>query len=60
MKKGDKVRLKSGGPTMTVVEYPYKFIDGTTTEAKAKCEWFDSENKLKNSVFEVDALEIAD
>lgn len=43
---------------MTVIEYPFCFIDGKTTDKKAKCQWFDSEDKLHNADFEVDTLEI--
>lgn len=41
MKVGDVVQLNSGGPMMTVKQYPYvekKF----TYEDRAKCIWFDN------------------
>lgn len=57
MKKGDKVRLKSGGPVMTVKQYPYKLIDGTLVESKALCEWFDNDD-LHNSTFEIEVLDM--
>lgn len=57
MKKGDKVRLKSGGPVMTVKQYPYKIVDGAPVESKAECEWFDKEDQLHHSTFELDVLE---
>ena len=57
MKKGDKVRLTSGGPVMTVKQYPYKIVDGAPVESKAECEWFDKEDQLHHSTFELDVLE---
>lgn len=53
-KKGDVVRLKSGGPKMTVVDIgKYGFGTG---EISAKCQWFAGEN-LKEDVFELEAIE---
>lgn len=37
MKKGDRVRLKSGGPLMTVVIVAGSFLH----EGETNCEWFD-------------------
>lgn len=54
LKVGDVVRLKSGGPEMTVRSYPYPMHDGKD-DSKAACEWFD-EVGLHKSVFKVDEL----
>jgi uncharacterized protein YodC (DUF2158 family) len=47
MKPGDVVRLKSGGPAMTI-----KFVDGN----EAYCEWFEKSD-LKGSRFTLTSLE---
>jgi len=45
---GDTVRLKSGGPKMTVVDYgQYGYSD----EKSYKCKWFDEKNKLVEATF---------
>lgn len=54
---GDVVRLKSGGPEMTVIEYPIKIVDGGVNPKLAKCQWFDNDNKLSVHTFDIDALE---
>lgn len=54
LKVGDVVRLKSGGPEMTVQSYPYPMLDGKD-DSKAECVWFE-EVKLHKSVFKVDEL----
>ena len=56
IKKGDIVRLKSGGPKMTVVgigKYGYY-----TEEIGAKCQWFTGAktDELKEGVFELEAI----
>ena len=43
---GDVVRLKSGGPLMTVVSFGQ--YSGT---AKYKCEWFDAKHALTSGLF---------
>lgn len=51
--RGDIVRLKSGGPEMTVTDIgKYDYID----EDRAKCQWFDG-NNLKEKVFDFYAIE---
>ena len=40
LKVGDVVRLKSGGPEMTVQSYPYPMMDGKD-DSKAECVWFE-------------------
>jgi len=47
---GQIVRLKSGGPKMTV-----KSADGKATWA---CQWFDRNGKLHNDSFQEDMLDI--
>ena len=56
-KIGDVVVLKSGGPEMTVSEYPIKMIDGSDNYARIKCRWFSDNNHLTQSTFHVDELE---
>jgi uncharacterized protein YodC (DUF2158 family) len=46
-KKGDVVRLKSGGPWMTIVS-----VEGNTAE----CQWFDEKQVVKNDEFEFELL----
>jgi len=57
-KPGELVRLKSGGPTMTV-----KWFGGhlTDTDIKACCTWFEMpKNVLKEEVFEPATLELVE
>lgn len=53
--KGDVVRLKSGGPSMTVIDIG----DYSPLDAKdgVKCTWFDDKKKLNTEVFDAAALE---
>lgn len=51
LKAGDTVRLKSGGPLMTV-ESIDEYIDGKT---KAKCTWF-IDSKKNDDLFVLSAL----
>ena len=63
---GDKVRMKSGSPEMTVVrilgngkEDRFVFIDRFGYEAgDAICEWFDG-NRWKQDIFRRTSLEFA-
>ena len=48
--KGDLVRLKSGGPTMTV--------DSFAVTGQYHCQWF-SGSKLQKGLFDADSLAIA-
>ena len=48
--KGDVVRLKSGGPKMTVDE---------VEESQVYCVWFDDKNTRKQDRFEAATLEAA-
>jgi uncharacterized protein YodC (DUF2158 family) len=52
---GDVVRLKSGGPRMTVVNYG-KYGMAATKESY-KCKWFDDKNKLVEDTFTEAELE---
>jgi len=51
LKIGDTVRLKSGGPLMTVT-----YAEGITLE----CTWFDSSEKMQFGKFHTEAVEISD
>lgn len=55
-KVGDVVQLKSGGLKMTVCQYPFKTLDGIEHTDRIVCTWFDNENHLKQSVFDVNEL----
>jgi len=48
---GDVVRLKSGGPKMTVLE-------STDTQDTVDCQWFDRNGKLQQSSFQPQMIEI--
>jgi len=52
-KVGDIVRLKSGGPKMTVTE-----IDDE--EDLFHCRWFADNKQPENGLFEADTLELAE
>ncbi len=63
-KTGDQVRLRSGGPVMTVVEYEVwnDILGGLIGKAKPSqetgmvtCQWF-KEDELKKSNFHQDTL----
>ena len=56
-KIGDVVRLKSGGPDMTVEKYPHETIDGVQCFDKVDCRWFNEETHLKHATFNVEILE---
>lgn len=49
LKAGDTVRLKSGGPAMTVLE----IVENMHTKQPhwAKCQWFDGKGELKEEDF---------
>jgi uncharacterized protein YodC (DUF2158 family) len=53
---GAKVRLKSGGPTMTVVDFG-KY--GYSNKESYKCRWFDQKNSLTEATFTEPELELA-
>ena len=55
IKNGDTVRLKSGGPLMTVAGIG-KYGMGASDE-KAKCTWFDK-NEYREKDFHLHLLEI--
>jgi uncharacterized protein YodC (DUF2158 family) len=51
-KSGDKVRLPSGGPDMTVKVQVSKEFEGEIVV----CQWFDREGQLQNGEFAPDQL----
>jgi uncharacterized protein YodC (DUF2158 family) len=55
IKAGDLVRLKSGGPKMTV----NLVSNAKLGMALVWCEWFNSENESKRGTFALDAVEAA-
>jgi uncharacterized protein YodC (DUF2158 family) len=53
IKAGDTVRLKSGGPRMTVAR-----VEQGKTEARAWCQWFGEGGKKEADYFPVTSLQI--
>ena len=51
-KVGDTVRLKSGGPLMTVREI--------LSSKSLKCQWFDDKSKLQIDIFVPETVEAVD
>lgn len=49
-KIGDVVVLKSGGPKMTVSEYPIKMIDGSEN-------YTNEDHHLRHGMFNIDEIE---
>lgn len=47
--KGDVVRLKSGGPKMTVL---------AVKTAQLACQWFDRNGKMHTSDFDIEMLDL--
>ncbi|MDT0620865.1 YodC family protein [Croceitalea vernalis] len=56
--KGDVVRLKSGGPIMTIEKYKLETGWDYSKESDhvVVCTWFDNDGKLESRPFEQDAL----
>ncbi len=52
IKTGDVVKLKSGGPEMTVT-----WIDTSGTETKASVAWFGVDGKVDHNQFPLKALD---
>ena len=58
MKVGDVVKLKSGGPLMTIQEIDHwgiVYSGGNYPKDQAKCFWFDG-NEMKEGIFKLDSL----
>ena len=60
-KDGDVVRLKSGGPKMTIswLDFNLNSVTGTLDiyNGRVSCEWFD-DKELKYQIFRQDSLEL--
>lgn len=54
---GDVVRLKSGGPKMTVMAHPIKIAHGGNDSSRTICQWFDENGKKSQGTFLVETLE---
>ena len=57
IKKGDSVKLKTGGPIMTVESIDEIAYEGNV---QVKCTWFDAQGKLKSDFLTPSALKKAD
>jgi len=62
LKNGDSVKLKSGGPVMTIneiVEQPFFREEGDPIRLPiyVNCSWFDK-SKLMSAKFHIDAVEL--
>lgn len=57
-KTGDAVKLKSGGPTMTVASYhSIDMFDHFEDSSQVNCVWFDKNESQQTGRFEQDMLE---
>lgn len=59
-KKGDIVKLKSGGPKMTVVSLG-DYSGGMSLGPKdgVECTWFDDKHKQSSAVFDAETIHMA-
>ena len=60
-KTGEKVKLKSGGPTMTVQEYKTSIsqeLKRVESDAAVMCSWFDKNDIRHCERFEQDTLDL--
>jgi uncharacterized protein YodC (DUF2158 family) len=57
--EGDLVKLKSGGPVMTVDHYYLEPLGGESS-SRVFCKWFDDKNNPQTGWFDEGALEIAE
>lgn len=59
---GSVVKLKSGGPPMTVTGYGKKYSDGSILKylvedkEQVKCQWIDSAGTIQGDVFPIASL----
>ncbi len=70
MKKGNVVKLKSGGSEMTIKRFigdsdsqgnklsDYAYKQNGFNEGDPYCVWFDNSSKLNTEVFSIDMLEL--
>jgi uncharacterized protein YodC (DUF2158 family) len=56
--KGNTVRLKSGGPIMTIETIDARAYLGGSEKDHARCQWFEK-NELETGVFPLASLEAA-
>lgn len=58
-KPGDRVKQKSGGPSMIVIKYIEEAILGeiVTSNVYLKCVWYDNEEGQKTGVFHQKTLQ---
>ena len=56
LKKGDVVKLNSGGPEMTISEI--ENFSEFSSEKQAKCIWFDK-GELREAIFHLEAICVA-
>jgi uncharacterized protein YodC (DUF2158 family) len=56
-KVGDVVRLKSGGPTMTIKGFTWNRTTDDYYTNKVDCTWFD-DKELKDASFDIIQLEL--
>jgi uncharacterized protein YodC (DUF2158 family) len=60
MKKGLKVRLKSGGPTMTVTDVGSTSYADDAVPDRVWTQWFDDKHKLQSGDFPFEAVDVID
>lgn len=58
LKAGDVVRMKSGGPKMTIVRIWEQYGTVGADGPKAYCQWFTNNGLLESQSFAIDTLEV--
>lgn len=57
IKEGDVVKLKSGGPNMTI---KHTVVNNFSNTQHYRCTWFDNNIELQSAVFNENELKITD